>query len=839
MSKQITFLVIMFFFLAGTSQTDSAAKAFYPDSVSVFQIPLFNTGAEEGEAGFEQQDISGLLQASRDIFSQFASFQFGQARFRMRGYGTGHHQVLLNGVDLSNPETGISSWSTWGGLNDVTRFVESRFGNTASRYNFSGKAGYTNIDSKASSFKKFTRCSYTSSGRIYRHRLMFTQSSGMNRRGWAFTGSGSFRSGDELQVPGTYFSAWALYTSIDKKINHQHLLSLSAFVAPVEQGRRNSAVMEAYQLTNNNFYNSAWGWQNGKIRNAAVSSVSKPTLMLIHNFTPDQQTKLSSSLSFQAGKSGITGLNYSDATSPRPDYYKYLPSYSFLMGDSSTGDMTSISWETNPAAAQVNWDELIAVNKANLYSTNADQAVNTTETRARYLLEKREEAQKQLVANIIYNKRKNRTFISAGFNARWFSARKYKVAEDLLGATFWLDVDQFAEELGVEDQFRQNDIDKPNRKVRTGERFGYDYTINIQRAESWMQAEYNLKKTDLYFGGSLSVTNAWRTGHIANGKFPHSSKGESENLLMAGQGLKAGATYKLSGRQYLSFNGTWQRRPPPVSGIFISPASRNTLVEDLKQEEIRGGDLNYNIRNPYFKLRLSLFISEVKDQLWLRSFWHDGYNTFVNMVMKNVRTSYQGVEFAVEKNISGRHFFQFAFGLSEALYKGRPGLEAWQDNNNNALFTNEEVYLKNYRSNSAPQLATGAGYRIAGKNFWFLALAVNFFDHQYVEVNPLKRTSQEASRFLSTEADQYLEIVRQQKLPSYFITNLSGGKSFRLRHKLYLNLNLSINNLFNNTTAVVSGFEQLRYNPAYPSLFPPKYLFLTGRSYMLITTISF
>jgi outer membrane cobalamin receptor len=176
------------------SQNDSLHKNYTADSSLAFEIPMFNSGGDESESGQEQQDVSGLLRASRDIFTQFSSFQFGSARFRVRGLNATHHQVLINGIDMGDAETGIATWSSWGGLNDITRFAETRTGFTPSRYGAPGAGGYTYMDTRASSHRKGTRVSYASSSRLYRHRLLFSHSSGLNRRGWAFTLGAVFHS---------------------------------------------------------------------------------------------------------------------------------------------------------------------------------------------------------------------------------------------------------------------------------------------------------------------------------------------------------------------------------------------------------------------------------------------------------------------------------------------------------------------------------------------------------------------------------------------------------------------------------------------------------------------
>ncbi|MBK7667756.1 MAG: hypothetical protein IPJ32_10690 [Sphingobacteriaceae bacterium] len=116
-------------------------------------------------------------------------------------------------------------------------------------------------------------------------------------------------------------------------------------------------------------------------------------------------------------------------------------------------------------------------------------------------------------------------------NGNIYNNEKYLIAEDLLGADFWMDYDQFAENLGADPMFIQNNIDKPDNMIKKGDKFGYNYAIHINRGELWGQAEYNLKALDVYVGLSVSSSQTWRDGYWANGKFPTNSKGQSENLI--------------------------------------------------------------------------------------------------------------------------------------------------------------------------------------------------------------------------------------------------------------------------------------------------------------------
>jgi hypothetical protein len=60
-------------------------------------------------------------------------------------------------------------------------------------------------------------------------------------------------------------------------------------------------------------------------------------LMLSHLFKINTAEQLNTTLFYNFGKTGFTSLNWNDAPNPRPDYYRYLPSYYYDMGDTVNG----------------------------------------------------------------------------------------------------------------------------------------------------------------------------------------------------------------------------------------------------------------------------------------------------------------------------------------------------------------------------------------------------------------------------------------------------------------------------------------------------------------------
>ena len=170
-------LSLLFFFTnKGYVQTDSSQTK----DTLINLVPVFSTGADLLENESQSQDISGLLQSSRDVYAAQVGFNFSAARFRYRGYSSEHTNLLLNNIPVNDPETGWAIWSYWGGLNDMTRYPETRNGISSSSMSFGGLSGYSSISLRPSSKRKGHRISYSATNRAYRNRLMYSFNSGLN-----------------------------------------------------------------------------------------------------------------------------------------------------------------------------------------------------------------------------------------------------------------------------------------------------------------------------------------------------------------------------------------------------------------------------------------------------------------------------------------------------------------------------------------------------------------------------------------------------------------------------------------------------------------------------------
>ena len=153
-------------------------------------------------------NISGLLQASRDIYSRTAAFEWSSSFYRIKGLDSDNGKVLINGIEMNKLYSGRPQWSNWGGLNDVLRNQEFSNGLAPSNYTFGGVLGSSNINTRASEYRGGGRISYASSNRSYSHRVMASYSSGLMENGWAITAAGSKRHSDEGYTEGTSYNIY-------------------------------------------------------------------------------------------------------------------------------------------------------------------------------------------------------------------------------------------------------------------------------------------------------------------------------------------------------------------------------------------------------------------------------------------------------------------------------------------------------------------------------------------------------------------------------------------------------------------------------------------------------
>jgi hypothetical protein len=205
-------------------------------------ITLLDSDLSDDNSGSESS--SGLLQSSRDAFQQAAAFNWGQARFRIRGLDSQYATTTINGVTMNKLYDGRPQWGDWSGLNNAVRNQEFTVGSFPSDYAFGGILGTQQINTRASIYRPGTILSFSGTNTNYSSRMTGTYASGMNNKGWAFVVSAGTRWAEEGYFEGTNFNAIAGFISVEKKINDQHSFNFSGFYTPNSRAKNSPNTAE-------------------------------------------------------------------------------------------------------------------------------------------------------------------------------------------------------------------------------------------------------------------------------------------------------------------------------------------------------------------------------------------------------------------------------------------------------------------------------------------------------------------------------------------------------------------------------------------------------------------
>lgn len=795
---------------------------------------------DEGAA----QSVASLSGASNNIYYNTASYNFGPMYFRYRGLDNQYQSVYINGLRMNDLVRGSFSFSTLLGMTSrAFRNKTTTIGLEASNYAFGDIGGSVNYNTTTDLYAPGFNGSVAFTNSNYMFRGMATYSTGLNKNGWAFTFSGIGRYAKEGVMDGTFYNSGGLFGSIEKRFNEQNSLTLTFFGGPTQRATGRPTVQEAYDLAGTNLYNPDWGYQNGDKRSSRITETFDPTVILNWLYKKNN-TILNTSAAFRSVYYNRTALNYYNATDPNPSYYKYLPSYFEGRGDMAAAELYTDLWEHDEAFRQIKWDELYQINYLN--NVQNENLPDADKKGSSYIMENR--INHQLVgmfSSYVNTRLSNILSLQGGVSFNYTRSSNYKTIRDLMGGEFWLDIDPFSNrEISLRPQNLQNDLDNPNRRVKKGDKFGYDYDIHAIRAEAWLQNVINLPKWDINYGLQMSYTQYYRDGKMRNGRAPQDSKGKSRTLRFDNVNLKLGAVYKLDGRNQFAAHIEYGTRAPLFDQVFIAPRVKNTVVDNVENERDFSGDISYMWNYRRFRGSLTGFYTHVDNAIERNGFYDDEYQTYANYILTGVRRAYQGIELGMAYKITPSVTATFAGTYARFRYKNNPqGTRSFE----NGMYadTTQTVYLKNYYVGSTPQYNANVGIDWAAPGNWFFNVNFTWQGDAYVNLAPryheaLPNLWEDFGGSVEELEAKVKELSVQDKIRNAYSLNASIGKLIYINRKVSLNINLNLTNITNNKNIVTYAYQQGRLrttgDDAYNrNAFPTRYNYAQGfRMYLNI-----
>ncbi|NQX76390.1 carboxypeptidase-like regulatory domain-containing protein [Gilvibacter sp.] len=816
-------------------------------------------------------NISGLLQASNDVFLNAAAFDFSATFFRPRGYDNANGKVLINGIEMNKQFNGRPQWSNWGGLNDAQRNREFTMGIKANEYQFGDLAGVNNIVMRASQYRQGGRVSYAMANRSYAGRIMGSYNSGVNQNGWAYSILLSRRFGDEGYIHGTFYDANSFFASVEKKINDNHSLNFSALYTPNRRGRSAPVTREIRDLKGIR-YNPNWGDQNGERRNSRVRDIEEPVIMLNHYWNIGENTTLNTNVAYQFGKIGNSRIDnggtrlvefngqeayLGGARNPNADYYQNLPSF-FLQDASPTAQdyqNAFLARQSFVNGGQLDWTALYRANEISV--ANGGNAI--------YVLQEDRTDDTQFTANTILSTQLTENItLNGSLNYRNLKSENFAEVKDLLGANGYLDVDFFAgDDSNTDIGLRaQSDLANPNRLAGLGDRYKYNYEINADVITGFAQAQFKYNKVDFFVGANIGSTSYQRTGLFENGNYPGaSSLGDSEKVNFNTYGVKGGLTYKVTGRHLIDLNGAYFTNAPSIRNTFANARQNNIISDGIEEVKIQTADLSYIYRSPIVKGRITGFYTQVQDGSDIGFFFTENQfgatsSAFTQEVTTGIDQRHLGVELGVEAQLTPTVKVKAAASVGQYIFTNNPNVSYYSDDfiDPSTGLPSLEPFtigdgtakLENYHVAGGPERAYQIGFEYRDPDFWWVGLTTNYFSNAYVDASTLRRTdafTQDVDGLTFNDYDPEVArgLLQQEQLDDYFLVNVVGGKSWKIGD-YFVGFFATINNVLDQEY-ITGGFEQSRLanyrdvlddqNNAGGPVFGNRYFFGNGTTYYL------
>ena len=631
-------------------------------------------------------------------------------------------------------------------------------------------------------------------------------------KNWTLAANLSARTGRDMHVAGLFGNSLEINAAASKRWRDRHTLMMAIFAKPSMRSTRLASSMEAFRLTGDNLYNPAWGYQGGEIRSARIRRVYMPTAFVGYAWRINERTHINLAASLTAGVEKYSSLEWYDTQTPIPDNYRYLPSG--YDGDSWVFHEVEQAWTNNdPRFTQIDFDYLIT---SNILRGNA--AIYAISDRVR----------RTVNASFICSAttKLDNSSISYGVDANIVSYRNYKVMRDLLGAKYLIDLDYYLLDDDTFGNALQNNLFTPNRRVETGDRFGYDYALRRQELSIFANYRYSTGKLNIDAVAKVGYCDTSRRGFYRKELFADGSFGRSHTINLYPYLFRIKADYLIADNHYISGSLSTETRAGDEEDLFIQSQYNNRPIDYPLLRNCHDVETRYSFQRKNFALNTTLFLSTKLNDTQVRHLYYDLTGDFTDVVESYINTISYGVEAETQWRFANNFRLTAAATIGRYSYLTNSSITIYTDTENIVISDRVESYVKGLSIGNTPQIAITAGLSYYNKGWWIAANA-NYAGLRYIEPSLLIRTD----RILNTAKtpQQRSELLKQERLRDAFTIDLSLSKSLyinRLSKRIYtttavrrfedkyprsrLVFRLGIRNLLGSSYIIYSGYESSR-----------------------------
>ena len=757
-----------------------------------------------------------LLNASGNALFNMVVFNGTAIGWALRG--SSHTIMSMDGIVWESPLKNWRPAELYAGLQNELHSDGITLNGTLSEQPYLSYANVFFKTAKVQDTKSLVSVNTSIGNTIHSNILRVHFNSGLKSSGWMRSLGIVAQQAPPGFAPLGFKQSVGLTFSTDKIFANNLQLGFSLLWNNNYQSKAATTFGEMYLLAGSKMYSPNWGWYHQQLYFPSTRESNAPVISVRLQKQWSASTSFKMSSAFAIGKQSETSLDWTKTADPRPDYYKYLPSY---VADTFLRNVLTAWYLQHPDQLQIQFDKLSKINQA------------TSDKQSFYIVNQQNASLLLLRGALVWEHLFSPSIqFKIGANYALDQIHNTNSIKDLLGGNFHYNYNSWMNDDGQVASF-QNDIQHPDLKIKQGQNWGADYLMRSIQIHTWAQFNKEGPKVETAIALGYGIQGLQRRGYNQNGLFPTSSKGISELLLSPSFDIKFQWVYKFSGRLYLRSSLFTQWLPPSESNTYINPTLNSIVSPYSFVEKDKGLDFSLIYRAPNLKAEFTAYWSKKENQSAQKMFYQDAFSKFVNGMVGNIVSEANGVEVSVETNLLSKIQVAYVSTLQQFVFANNPAYQLLNVNDLQPMASGI-LYLKNLPASNSPGWVNALSLNYQPVYSYRIGLNLLYAQQRPIGIDYFRRSNVVKN---SLDPLSWNQIQLPDFLPDAFIGNVFLSKSFQQKaaNKTYKwTTSVSLRNVFNNKLPVFA-YEQTRFDYVHfnASKYAVKYLMDQGITYSI------
>lgn len=764
----------------------------------------------------ERQWTPTLLNASSNVL--YNTVMYNGRIFSWSIRGDNNSTTFLNGVNLSSPLSHLRGNDLYTGLQNSFHKEDLVLHGAFSENGYVAKPTVNYFSNEVIVGGKKYSVSTGISNSIYSNNITLNYQNGAGLNGIRQSYGLTFQQSEPSSVPIGYKKSFGFAYSIHKDFLYDRYLGFSILWNIGDQGKAATSVKETYVLTGQRTYSPNWGWYHQQFYYPSTKQTNAPVFLLNYRKRWSASSFLKIANAFIVGRQSESSIEWTKTADPRPDYYRYLPSY---YADSNIRSSLTDWYTQHPELLQIQFDKLEKTNKA------------SKDGRSYYIINQQNKDLILLHGSLLFSHYfKSNIQVQLGGQYLVDQIHYSNILKDLLGGTYYYNFNGWINDDGSVSSF-QNDILHPDRKIKQGDQWGPDYAMRAIQFSPWIQLSHEGPRLETNFALGYGIQGLQRIGYNANGLYPSNSKERSVFSVSPSWDIKTQLLYKLNGRLYLRsiLYGNWVSHDAEATYIDTDIHSITTPYLITRLED--GADLSLFYRAPAIKFSLSAYYKNSINENERKMFYQDAYASFVYGLVGKINKSFSGAEATLETSVVSNVQISIVSTIQRNIYLTNPNYRLISVNDLH-LVESGILQIKLMPADNSPSFTSALNLFYQPSSSTRLGFTFVYAQERPIAIDLFRRSDAVKNKL---DAYSWSLLSAPIFLADQGILNAFLSKSFQLKtkfHQARCNTSLSIRNMLNALVPVLA-YEQSRFDYIHfnSNKYALKYLYDQGTSFSL------